>query len=67
MQKLHIDFYAKFAYNVQGVNYMYKKMYFKLFNIVTDALEEKDINAVKELLRNGQIETEEMYINGNED
>ncbi len=42
-------------------------MYFRLFNTITDALEEKDINAVKELLRNGQIETEEMYINGNED
>jgi len=67
MQNLHIDFYAKFAYNIQEVNYMYKKMYFKLFNIITDALEENDVEKIRVILKNGQIETEEMYINANED
>ena len=46
---------------------MYKKMYFHLFNIITDALEENDINVLKEILKQGQTETEEMYIEGNED
>lgn len=46
---------------------MYKKMYFHLFNTITDALEENDIIVLKELLKQGQIETEEMYIEGNED
>ncbi len=46
---------------------MYKKMYFHLFNAVTDALEENDINVLKEILKQGQIETEEMYIEGAED
>lgn len=46
---------------------MYKKMYFHLFNIITDALEENDIIVLKEILKQGQIETEEMYIEGNED
>lgn len=41
---------------------MYKKMYYRLFNIVTDALNENDIEKLKSVLRNGQIETEEMYI-----
>ena len=46
---------------------MYKKMYFRLFNTITDALEENDIEKMREILKNGQIETEEMYINGEED
>ena len=46
---------------------MYKKMYFHLFNVIIDALEETDINVLKEILKQGQIETEEMYINGNEE
>lgn len=46
---------------------MYKKMYFRLFNVVTDALEENDIDKMREILKNGQIETEEMYIEGDED
>ena len=41
---------------------MFKKMYFRLFNIITDALEENDIEKMREILKNGQIETEEMYI-----
>jgi len=46
---------------------MYKKMYFRLFNTITDALNESDIEKMREILKNGQIETEEMYINGDED
>lgn len=42
-------------------------MYFRLFNTVTDALEENDIEKMREILKKGQIETEEMYINGEED
>ena len=42
-------------------------MYFRLFNVVTDALEENDIDKMREILKNGQIETEEMYIEGDED
>ena len=46
---------------------MFKKMYFRLFNIITDALEENDIEKMREILKNGQIETEEMYINGDDE
>ncbi len=46
---------------------MYKKMYFHLFNVITDALEENDITVLKEILKQGQIETEEMYIESDED
>lgn len=42
-------------------------MYFKLFNVITDALEENDITVLKEILKQGQIETEEMYIEGEEE
>lgn len=46
---------------------MYKKMYFHLFNVITDALEENDIKVLKEILKQGQIKTEEMYVEGDED
>ncbi len=42
---------------------MYEKMYYHLFNTITDALKEADLEKVKELLMRGQIDTEEMYIN----
>ena len=42
-------------------------MYFKLFNVITDALEENDITVLKEILKQGQIETEELYIEGEEE
>ncbi len=42
-------------------------MYFKLFNIITDSLEENDIIVLKEILKQGQIETEEMYIEGEDE
>ena len=41
---------------------MYKRMYYHLFNTITDVLKETDIEKIKETLKNGQIETEEMYI-----
>ena len=43
----------------------YKKMYLRLFNRITDALEkinQRDVVAAKEILMQAQIETEEMYI-----
>lgn len=46
---------------------MYKKMYFRLFNIITDALNETDMDKMRQILINGQLETEEMYIEGDED
>ena len=36
----------------------YKEMYYKLFNSITDALE---------ILKEAQIETEEMFINSDEE
>lgn len=45
------------------MNNDYKKMYLRLFNRITDALElmEEDSKAA-EMLREAQRETEEMYI-----
>ncbi len=41
---------------------IYKKMYYKLFNAITDSLQVEDKKVADELLKNAQIETEEMYI-----
>ncbi len=46
---------------------MYKEMYYRLFNRVTTALKEDDVESIKSILKNAQIETEEMYIEGDED
>ena len=46
---------------------IYKKMYYRLFNIITDALEKESVEEIKEILKQGQILTEEMYICDNED
>ncbi len=46
---------------------VYKKMYLSLFNSVTDALEENDIEKMKQMLIQAQIVTEEMYIESNEE
>lgn len=43
-------------------NELYKKMYFKLFNKVTDAIEVCKDDNVKAILIKAQQETEEMYI-----
>ncbi len=48
---------------------IYKKMYLRLFNRITDALnklEENDPSAAIEILKKAQIETEEMYIEDSE-
>lgn len=42
---------------------MYKKLYYRLFNTITDALNESDIKKLKEILRNGQLETEGIFMN----
>lgn len=44
---------------------IYKKIYFMLFNSITDALtelEKKNYGLVQEILRKGQMECEERYI-----
>ena len=44
---------------------MYKKMYFTLFNSITDALEQLeqgDFLRAMDLLKNAQLRTEEIYI-----
>ena len=41
---------------------IYKKMYFKLFNAITDSLEPEEKEKVDELLKKAQIEAEEKYI-----
>ena len=43
----------------------YKKMYFHLFNTMTDiltALEENNIDTAKQLIQQAQCDTEELYI-----
>ncbi len=42
---------------------MYKKMYYHLFSAVTDAVNENDIEKIKEILKSAQIETEEIFMN----
>lgn len=49
---------------------MYKKMYFHLFNAITDALgalEKGNIWDAKRLLMEAQCATEEMYISAEDD
>ena len=46
---------------------VFKKMYYRLFNRVTDAierLERGEAAAAAELLKSAQCETEEMFITG---
>ena len=45
---------------------MYQKMYYHLFNAVTDAIEENNIDDVKKILIKAQQETEEIYISWEE-
>ncbi len=45
---------------------MYKQMYYRLFNVITTALRESDIDKLKEILKEGQIEAENIYICGGE-
>ena len=43
-------------------NELYKKMYYHLFNAVTDAIESETKEQSDALLKLAQITTEEMYI-----
>ncbi len=45
---------------------MFKKMYLYLFNVITDALKEDDIETLKRILIKGQQMAEDMYIDGDE-
>ena len=40
----------------------YKKLYFQLFNTLTDALEAPDLDAVRQILRRAQANAEETYL-----
>ncbi|MBR0534765.1 MAG: hypothetical protein IIX14_00140 [Clostridia bacterium] len=46
---------------------VYKKMYLSLFNSVTDALEENDVEKIKQILIDAQIKAEEMYIQSSDE
>ena len=46
---------------------LYKKMYYHLFNVITDALDENNEDDIKRLLIKGQQETEEIYISSTEE
>ncbi len=41
---------------------LYKRMYYMLFNAITDALSIKDKQASDELLRQAQIKSEDIFI-----
>ena len=45
---------------------MYQKMYYHLFNAITDALEENKIDDIKGFLIRAQQETEEIYVSWGE-
>ena len=47
-------------------SYLYKRMYLYLFNRITDALEYKTIEEIKENLVKAQCETEDIYIETSE-
>ena len=42
-------------------------MYLTLFNAISKSLEEKDINLIKEILKQAQIEAAEICIESNEE
>jgi hypothetical protein len=46
---------------------MYKKMYITLFNAITDAINETDVNIIKDILKQAQIKSEEICINSDEE
>lgn len=58
-----------YAFFILGENIMekelYKKMYYHLFNAVTDALKANTKPETDEILKQAQIKTEEIYINFN--
>jgi hypothetical protein len=46
---------------------MYKKMYLLLFNTISRALEENDIEQIKQLLKKAQRDAEEICIESDEE
>lgn len=52
---------------LRGGKSMYKKMYLTLFNAITAALEENNLDIIKEILKNAQINAEEICINSNDE
>ncbi len=52
--------------NSENKNELYKKMYYRLFNRVTDALEKDSLSEIKFLLKKAQVETEEIFIKDGE-
>ncbi|MBQ8182865.1 MAG: hypothetical protein IJ025_03070 [Clostridia bacterium] len=45
---------------------MYKKMYLILFNAITDALQKSGTDEIKAILKQAQIDAEEVCINSDE-
>ena len=49
---------------------IYKKMYYRLFNSITDALaalEQQNFGAAAEILRQAQIDSEEIYLDAEDE
>ncbi len=46
---------------------MYKKMHLLLFNAITDALNTNDFKKAEIILKQAQIDAEEIYISQDED
>lgn len=47
-------------------NELYKKLYYLLFNAVTDTVRTETKSESDEILKQAQIKTEDMYINFND-
>ena len=67
MRILHIVIYAVIAYNIHEVKNMYKKMYLLLFNAITTALKENDIDKIRNILIKAQTDAEEICMDSNEE
>ena len=67
MRILHIVIYAVIAYNIHEVKNMYKKMYLLLFNAITNALKEKDIDTIRKILIKAQTDAEKICMDSNEE
>ncbi len=67
MRILHIVIYAIIAYNIYEVKNMYKKMYLLLFNAITTALKQNDIDKIRNILIKAQIDAEEICVNSDEE
>ena len=70
--RLSLYYTQKSNYNVsckKGDVHMvdYKKLYFQLFNTLTDALEAPNLDAVRHILRQAQADAEETYLRDTDD